>query len=391
MNYNTDQRAHVKTGVIRRPFKEISLEASLIISSILHVFSPLAAYLGYILLVFLLALLGIHLALFQPSQPKVRDIEFKIVSAPEQKPLVETKNRAERNTRAGGKHDPNKPESEPEPKAAKAKAQPQPKPAKPQPVVKPKPATKPQPKQVAQKPQQQPVQQPPKPQQKPEPPKQQPPVPIPPVAKAPVAKAPIAPIGPPVKIASAPKSVGPSTNIGPITKNDNSTTASNSGTSGPAPVTINSPAVSGSRGNTASGSPGSSSKGSTGSSSYGSGNPGNPSAGNPKGAPGINAKRDPDFGPYMAELQRRIKRNWQPPRKSQSKRVVVLFTVAKDGRLLNMRVNRSSGEPDADNAAISAVQLSAPFRPLPSEFSGGSIDIQFTFDYNVFGVGGRTF
>jgi TonB family protein len=152
---------------------------------------------------------------------------------------------------------------------------------------------------------------------------------------------------------------------------------------------MNSPAVASSSGG--SGYPGTSGKSASGSSSYGSGNPGNPSAGNPSGAPGINAKKDPDFGPYMAELQRRIKRNWQPPRRNASKRVILLFTVAKDGRLLNLRVHKPSGEPDTDRAAISAVQLSAPFKPLPSDFSGSSIDIQFTFDYNVFGVGGRSF
>jgi outer membrane biosynthesis protein TonB len=36
-----------------------------------------------------------------------------------------------------------------------------------------------------------------------------------------------------------------------------------------------------------------------------------------------------------------------------------------------------------DQAALNAVKATAPFRPLPSEFTGSSIDIQFTFDYNV--------
>ena len=35
--------------------------------------------------------------------------------------------------------------------------------------------------------------------------------------------------------------------------------------------------------------------------------------------------------------------------------------------------------------ALKAVELTAPFRPLPADFRGQSIDIQFTFDYNVFG------
>ena len=46
----------------------------------------------------------------------------------------------------------------------------------------------------------------------------------------------------------------------------------------------------------------------------GTGGPGNPGPGNPNGAPGIDTIREPDFGPYMRELQRRIKMNWDPPK-----------------------------------------------------------------------------
>ena len=111
---------------------------------------------------------------------------------------------------------------------------------------------------------------------------------------------------------------------------------------------------------------------------------GNPGGGG--GRPGIDAIREPDFGPYMRELQRRIKMNWEPPKGNESKRVVLLFKIAKDGRLLSCSVFKSSGLQNADNAALNAVRLSAPFRPLPADYKGASIDIQFTFDYNVFGA-----
>lgn len=111
-------------------------------------------------------------------------------------------------------------------------------------------------------------------------------------------------------------------------------------------------------------------------------------AGNPGGGggrPGIDAIREPDFGPYMRELQRRIKFNWHPPKGNESRKVVLLFKIAKNGQLLSCRVYRSSGLPAADQAALNAVKLTAPFRPLPAEYKGTNIDIQFTFDYNVFG------
>lgn len=46
---------------------------------------------------------------------------------------------------------------------------------------------------------------------------------------------------------------------------------------------------------------------------------------------------EPDFGPYMRELQKRIKANWKPPKGNESKRVIVLFKVAKNGKLLQLK------------------------------------------------------
>ena len=96
--------------------------------------------------------------------------------------------------------------------------------------------------------------------------------------------------------------------------------------------------------------------------------------------------REPDFGPYMRELQRRIRMNWNPPKVSESKRVVVIFKVAKDGRLLSCSVYKSSGLPSADQAALDAIKATAPFKPLPVEYKNPSMDIQFTFDYNIPGA-----
>ncbi len=82
----------------------------------------------------------------------------------------------------------------------------------------------------------------------------------------------------------------------------------------------------------------------------------------------------------MRDLQHRIKKNWDPPRGNESKRVVLLFKIGKDGRLLSCSVFKSSGLETADKAVLNAVLRSAPFRPLPAGFREQSIDIQFTFD-----------
>lgn len=114
------------------------------------------------------------------------------------------------------------------------------------------------------------------------------------------------------------------------------------------------------------------------------GAPGNPGA-NPYGerAPSVAAQADLNFGPYMSALQRAIKRSWKPPRGSESNRIVVTFTVQANGRLSELRVIQESADAEANMAAMEAVTRAAPFDPLPPG-AGPSVDIEFTFDYNVF-------
>lgn len=108
-------------------------------------------------------------------------------------------------------------------------------------------------------------------------------------------------------------------------------------------------------------------------------------AGDNQGAPATSAasQADCDYGPYMSDLQRRIKRAWFPPRGQETKRVSVMFKVHKDGSIGELRIDHSSGVNIADEAALLAASNAAPFRPLPAS-SPESVDIQFTFDYNVF-------
>ncbi len=118
-----------------------------------------------------------------------------------------------------------------------------------------------------------------------------------------------------------------------------------------------------------------------------------------EGGEGINPIRDTDnrapdhdsgkadFSRYMAELQRRIKRHWFPIHGAHSKRVVVIFAIHTDGVLSDLRLSQSSGSREDDKAALDAVTNAAPFMSLPAH-SPESVDIEFTFDYNVFGGSG---
>lgn len=345
-------------SVVLNESKEVPLGKALVFSTLAHPFIIGLLWLLFKLFILLLAILGITLPLFDKPEPKVRDIEFVLVNKPDEKPIdSKTKNRSDRNSRAGGKHNPNLPVSEPEPFAAKSTPQ---KSSSAQKAVTPQKTSMPkkQANKQANKTQQ----------QTPVPPR---PMPIQEFFK-PAPKIPNA-FSIPVPKTKTPKAVNPG---GPVTSGPIGYSAQGSDAS---PLM----GTGGSSG---------SSKARSGSGySAGGGNAGNPSPGNPNGRPGIDAIREPDFGPYMRELQRRIKRNWDPPKGNESKRVVLIFKVSKDGRLKSLRVYKSSGVVEADKAAINAVELTAPFSPLPPEYKGSDIDIQFTFDYNVFSVGGRRF
>lgn len=93
--------------------------------------------------------------------------------------------------------------------------------------------------------------------------------------------------------------------------------------------------------------------------------------------------KDVDFTRYMADLQRRIKKQWFPPKDMQSRRVKVMFKIHSSGSLSNLRLVEGTGYPLADQAALTAVQNASPFMSLPNG-APDNVDIEFTFDYNVF-------
>jgi TonB family protein len=108
-------------------------------------------------------------------------------------------------------------------------------------------------------------------------------------------------------------------------------------------------------------------------------NPANSGGG--KGLAGVDALADFDFGPYISGVTQRIKRNFNPPSKDDSLKAVVIFTISRSGGVSGVRLLRSSGLPMFDEAALSAVRASAPFRTFPPDADKSSIQMEFSFDY----------
>ena len=92
-----------------------------------------------------------------------------------------------------------------------------------------------------------------------------------------------------------------------------------------------------------------------------------------------------DFRPYLIRILAAVRRNWMIPesaRMGQRGRVVVQFAVDRDGKVPKLVIAAPSGAPPLDRAAVAGISASNPFPPLPAEFKGEQIRLQFTFTYN---------
>jgi periplasmic protein TonB len=92
------------------------------------------------------------------------------------------------------------------------------------------------------------------------------------------------------------------------------------------------------------------------------------------------------FGWYVQIIQRKVSENWLKyevdPRISTAQRVYITFDVARDGHPFNVRVEQSSGVPSLDVSATRALQRIDTFGPLPPDYSGSKISVEYWFDYS---------
>lgn len=89
-----------------------------------------------------------------------------------------------------------------------------------------------------------------------------------------------------------------------------------------------------------------------------------------------------DLKPYLREVQRRVNLNWTPAQTNSPSRTKALLKISRDGRLIASRISQSSGDTAMDKSVLDAIQLTAPFRPLPPDCNGKSLVIELTFNNN---------
>jgi len=91
------------------------------------------------------------------------------------------------------------------------------------------------------------------------------------------------------------------------------------------------------------------------------------------------------YGWYVQVIQRKVSENWLKyevdPRVSGAERVYITFDIARDGHPYNVQVEQSSGVPSLDISAVRALQRIDTFGPLPPDYSGNKLSVEYWFDY----------
>jgi TonB family protein len=83
-----------------------------------------------------------------------------------------------------------------------------------------------------------------------------------------------------------------------------------------------------------------------------------------------------------------VRRNWysvipESARLGEKGRVAIVFEILKDGSVPQIRLIGSSGSDPLDRAAAASIRASIPFPPLPEEFTGNHLVLEFIYLYNL--------
>jgi TonB family protein len=103
-------------------------------------------------------------------------------------------------------------------------------------------------------------------------------------------------------------------------------------------------------------------------------------AGGNVGVSGAAFDSDFQFSYYVERMLVAIGMNWFKPSQGGTVSPVVHFKIEKDGTVSDASVERSSGLPFVDRAALRAVLSSSPLPPLPAEYTGSQLGVHLKFD-----------
>jgi TonB family protein len=95
-----------------------------------------------------------------------------------------------------------------------------------------------------------------------------------------------------------------------------------------------------------------------------------------------------DFDPYLLRVYLIVRRNWysvipEIARLGRQGRVVLEFSIQRNGNVPNLVLIVGSGTESLDSGALASIRLSNPFPALPAEYPGGEVRLRFVYFYNM--------
>jgi protein TonB len=97
--------------------------------------------------------------------------------------------------------------------------------------------------------------------------------------------------------------------------------------------------------------------------------------------------KDKRYLTYTTLIKEKILRNWQYPAEAKESlmegKVQLLFSIAKNGELVDIKILDSSGYQILDQEGLRAIQATAPFPSFPDQISVSKLHIKANLDYRL--------
>jgi TonB family protein len=118
--------------------------------------------------------------------------------------------------------------------------------------------------------------------------------------------------------------------------------------------------------------------------------PGTAGGGSPFGSENIYASGptggvpDLEFSAYYNDIWKRIRSMWSVPEDllDQDLETILGIRIARDGTVVDVWMEESSGSTYYDDTAFRAIRKASPLAPLPEKYSGSSMDVGIRFNAN---------
>ncbi len=86
------------------------------------------------------------------------------------------------------------------------------------------------------------------------------------------------------------------------------------------------------------------------------------------------------FAWYLQVIERKIQSSWRRPTGSrEGQEAVAIFEISPDGQVRRVSIEKTSGDPVYDQAAVRAIMEANPFPPLPPEFKEPPLRVHLGF------------